>query len=109
MSKLLSPQTTRRLLKGLLVWGPLLGGLVHQLLMNFLGRPAIYIFVPPGYIYPLVSLSWQWWVLLVMASGLISLLSHTSSNRPRHVTNRFVVPFYLYLLFLLLLVKPVGG
>jgi len=51
--------TASSLLKLILVWAPIVGGVVHQFLMLFLGIDGIYVFVnPPGVVYPLVSVEY---------------------------------------------------
>jgi|GEM_PF-4491826 len=94
-----------RIFKWIIVWGPLLGGVIHQILMGFFGRSAIYVFVPPTYIYPLVSVAYQWWFLLVVGAATLFILAYW--DRPKRVTQHLSVPVYLYLLFLLMLVKPI--
>jgi hypothetical protein len=93
-----------KIIKTIIVLMPLLGGVVHQILMFFFDRSAIYVFVPPTYIYPLVALSYQWWILLVFGATLLILPFRA---RPRRVTQHLSLPVYLYLLFLLMLVKPI--
>jgi hypothetical protein len=98
-------------LRRLLVLGPLVTGVLHQFLMLFFGIRAIYVFVPvnptadpPNYIYPLVALDWQWWILLVFTVAVLSYAAYAA--RRENLTTRFFVPMYLYLLFLLIFVEP---
>lgn len=92
------------LIKQAVIWAPIVVGVVHQILMFFFGIDRIYVFLePPGYIYPLVSLEFGWWLVLTMATALLCLLAYISRIRPR----RIIYPLYLYLIFLLILVKPV--
>ncbi len=95
------------------VWIPIIGGVIHQLLMFFLNSPAeprrgdgIYVFLnPPEYVYPFVSLEYTWWFVLLIGSAAMSILSFT--DRVQSIPTRFWIPFYLYILFLLFFVKPV--
>ncbi|MBN1218549.1 MAG: hypothetical protein JXM69_06465 [Anaerolineae bacterium] len=94
------------LAKQAVIWGPIVGGLVHQFLMFFFNIDWIYVFVnPPGYITPFVSLEYTWWFVLLVGSSLISLLIY--SGRLQNIPKRTAIPFYAYVLFLLFLVKPV--
>ena len=94
-------------------WGPIVVGVVHQLAM-IIGRSKpdperfdqIPVFVdPPGTIGPFATLEYQWWLVLTMTTALMCflILSHRFSSLPRRVA----APFYIYLLFLLILVKPI--
>lgn len=90
----------------IVIWGPVVVGLVHQFLMYFFEIDSIYVFVdPPGSIRPFVSLGWQWWFVLLLASSTLCIAAY--SNRFRSIPNRVAIPTYLYVLFLLILVKPV--
>ena len=94
------------LFKQLVLWGPIIVGVVHQFLMYFFNIDRIYVFVtPPGYVYPFVSLEYQWWFVLLLGSSIVCLLSY--SNRLSSIPTRVAFPFYLYILYLLILVKPV--
>jgi len=94
------------LIKQIAIWGPIVVGLVHQLLMYFFDIESIYVFVdPPGSIRPQVSLEYQWWFVLALVTGLVCLIAY--SNRMRSIPSRIAIPTYVYLLFLLILVKPV--
>jgi hypothetical protein len=82
-------------------------GVVHQFLMlppfNIEG---IYVFVnPPGYIYPFVSLEYQWWFVLLLGSAVMCIMAY--ADRLKSIPTRLAYPFYFYILFLLILVKPV--
>lgn len=88
-----------------LLWAPIVVGLVHQFLMLFFGIDSIYVFVdPPGSITPFASLEWQWWIVLLFGTASIAIAAY--SNR-FSIPSRIVVPTYFYVLFLLLLIKPV--
>lgn len=92
--------------KYLVIWGLIVGGLVHQVLMYFFNVQSIYVFVnPPGYVYPFVSLEYQWWFVLLLLSALICISAY--SDRLKSIPTRLALPFYVYILFLLYLVKPV--
>jgi len=94
------------LFKQLLGWGPIVIGVVHQFLMYFFEIDRIPTFVnPPGDIYPWVSLEWQWWFVLIIGSSLIVIIAY--SDRFGRIPSRVIYPFYAYLLFLLIFVKPV--
>lgn len=85
---------------------PIACGLINQLRMLMSGkREGIYIFVdPPGYIYPEMSLEFTWWVVLVLVTAIMMVITYTSNLR---AVSRTVYPLYAYLVFLLVLVKPV--
>jgi hypothetical protein len=90
----------------MLIWGPIVVGVVHQFFMYFFGIERIYVFVdPPGYVYPWASLEFEWWFVLLLGSAIIGILAY-SGKFPR-IPSRIAIPFYFYILFLLLLVKPV--
>ncbi len=94
------------LIRQIIIWGPIVVGLVHQFLMYFFGIESIYVFVdPPGYIEPQISLGYQWWVALLLGSAMVCLIAY--SNRFPSVPNRIAIPLYIYILFLLILIKPV--
>lgn len=95
----------REWLKQIAIWIPVSVGIIHQILMPF-GYERIYVIVnPPGYISPLISLEVTWWILLVIFSAGIFIFA--STDRADRVPNRIGIPFYVYLIFLLILVKPV--
>ena len=101
------------LFRQLLIWVPVMIGVVHQLLMFFLNTPdnptqgdGIYVYVtPPEYVYPFVTLAYSWWFVLLFGASLTCILIY--SNRIGNIPQRFVFPFYAYILFLLILVKPI--
>lgn len=94
------------LVKQTLIWGPIAAGLVHQIFMFLFGIDRIYVFVkPPEYIGPIISLEYQWWLVLFIASGFVAILAY--SNRLTRMPKRVALPLYIYILFLLILVKPV--
>jgi hypothetical protein len=114
---------TPTLFRHILLWIPIIGGLVHQFMMWFsaltrgdvaqpeplIGSKAdcMYVFLdPPGYLQPTITLEYQWWTLLLLASALVCILAYL--ERIRTFPNRLVIPFYLYILFLLIFVKPVS-
>jgi len=74
--------------------------------MHVFGIENIYVFVdPPGFIEPLVTLTWEWWMVLLLGSATVCLLSYL--GRLQNVVGRLAFPLYIYVLFLLILVKPV--
>jgi hypothetical protein len=92
--------------KLVVVWTPILVGVVHQMAMALFGFDAIPVFLdPPGEIRPWASLEFEWWVVLTGATFLLYMLISTRvlSTLPRRVA----LPFYIYLVFLLIIVKPV--
>ena len=92
------------LIKQALIWAPIVVGVVHQLLMALFDIESIYVVLnPPGYIYPFASLDATWWFVLTLGTALLCLLAYINRIRPR----RIVYPLYLYLIFLLILIKPV--
>jgi hypothetical protein len=114
---------TPTLLRHILLWIPIIGGLVHQFVMWFSAlmrgeaaqpEPLIgskfdcmYVFLdPPGYLKPIFTLEYQWWVLLLLASSFVCILAYL--ERIRTFPNRLVIPFYIYIIFLLIFVKPVS-
>jgi hypothetical protein len=93
-------------LKLVTIWTPILVGIVHQLAMALFNYDAIPVFLdPPGEIMPWASLETPWWVVLTFLTFLMYFLISTRvfSNLPRRVA----LPFYFYLLFLLIFVKPI--
>jgi hypothetical protein len=99
----LGPSITK-LIKQIVIWIPIVIGIVHQLLMWRYDVDRIYVFLePPGYIYPFVTLETGWWLVLTLATSFLTILALTNLIRPR----RIVYPFYTYLLFLLICVKPI--
>lgn len=93
-----------KLVRQILIWIPIVIGIVHQLLMWLFGVDRIYVFLnPPGYIYPFVTLETGWWFVLTLITSVLTILAFNNRIRP----HRIAYPFYLYLLFLLILVKPV--
>ncbi len=94
------------LIKYFFIWGLIALGLIHQLLMFLFGISRIYVFVdPPGYLEPGFSLGFSWWFVLLLASSTMSILA--SSGRLKTMPKRLALPFYLYILFLLIFIKPV--
>ena len=92
------------LIKQALIWAPIVVGVVHQLLMAFFDIESIYVVLnPPGYIYPFASLDATWWFVLTLGTALLCLLAYINRLRSR----RMVYPLYIYLIFLLILIKPI--
>ena len=91
-------------LKRFVVWVPLIIGLIHQFRMTILGVDGIYVVLnPPGHIYPFVTLEFNWWIILTMLTAALCIMTYYTRIRPR----RLIIPFYIYLVFLLVWVKPV--
>ncbi len=94
--------------KYMLVWGGIVVGLIHQILM-FLFAPRfqdIYVFVrPPEYIYPFASVEYQWWLVVLFGTAILFVIAYL--NLVRTIPHRLTYPTYIYLIFLLILVKPV--
>jgi len=98
-------QLVHKILKLVFAWVPVIIGFGHQYLMRSEPNHGIYVFLdPPGYIRPQVTLQITWWFMLLMMSGLLTILLAT--NRIKNTHNRAIYP-YIYLLFLLILVRPV--
>lgn len=94
------------LVKKFLPWFPIIVGIIHQFLMAFFGIEGIYVFVnPPQYIHPWASLEYQWWIVLTFVTSLMYILMYL--NRLPSVPRRIMIPTFVYLLFLLILVKPI--
>ncbi|HRV93279.1 MAG TPA: hypothetical protein P5526_14045 [Anaerolineae bacterium] len=92
------------LVKQFLIWIPVIIGLVHQFLMFFFGIQGINVILdPPGTIFPFVTLELGWWLLLTLATASVCFLAYFDRIRPR----RIIYPFYIYLIFLLVYVKPI--
>ncbi|MEW5956242.1 MAG: hypothetical protein AB1801_00840 [Chloroflexota bacterium] len=101
-SNLLAPALIRQLF----IWAPIVIGVVHQILMLVFGIETIYVFVdPPGYIGPMVTLEWQWWLVLLLGSAAVCISSYL--GRLQNVVGRLAFPLYIYILFLLIFIKPV--
>ena len=93
-----------QLVRQFLMWIPLVIGLIHQLLMGLFGVDRIYVFLnPPKYIYPFVTLEFGWWFVLTLTTTVLFVLAYLNRIRPY----RIVYPLYIYLVFLLIFVKPV--
>lgn len=95
------------------LWGPIACGIIHQIAM-YIGRERpdperfdrIPVFVnPPGDIGPFVTLEYQWWLVLMLVTSSVFLLIQL--RRQSAIPKRVAVPFYIYLLFLLIFVKPI--
>jgi hypothetical protein len=100
----------RKLLPGLIRRAALLGpigvGIIHQLVMYRRGEISqIYVFVdPPGYVQPFVSVKFEWWLVLLLLSTLVAVSAYW--ERWKTVPRRLAIPFYIYILFLLIFVVP---
>lgn len=95
---------TVQVIRQFIAWIPIVIGLVHQILMALFGIDRIYVFLnPPQYIYPFVTLEAGWWFMLTVGTAVLCVLAYTNRIKP----HRILYPFYLYLLFLLILVKPI--
>lgn len=96
-----------QLVKRVIIWGPIVVGIVHQLLMivpSPFRTDRIPLFLdPPGDIYPFVTLESGWWLVLTLTTFILFILAYIKRLRPY----RIVYPFYFYLLVLLILVKPI--
>jgi hypothetical protein len=96
------------IIKQAILWFFIVVGVIHQFLMYIGFSNSIYVFVdPPEYVYPFVTLAYQWWFVLVLGSFIAFLAAY--SGRVQGVPSRFVVPFYAYLLYLLIFVRPISG
>lgn len=92
------------LIKQFLIWIPVIIGIVHQLLMALFDIQGINVILdPPGTIYPFVTLELGWWLLLTLITSSICFLAYFDRIRPR----RIIYPTYIYLIFLLVYVKPI--
>lgn len=98
-----------RFIKLLLVLIPIVVGLAHQFLMFITRNNPVpidqipVILNPPGNIYPFVTLELGWWFVLTVVSAILCLLVRAAVLRP----HRLIYPFYFYLIFLLIFVKPI--
>ena len=87
-----------------MVWVPIVVGIIHQLLMFTFEINGIYVGLnPPGTIYPFVTLEVTWWLVLTILTSALCFLAYTDRIRP----HRLVTPFYIYLVFLLIWVRPI--
>lgn len=90
-----------------LIWVmPVLCGVLNQIRMLFSGQiRGIYVFVnPPEYLYPLLSIDVSWWLVLVIGTTVLLGVSYISKQR---AVSRGTYPLYIYLIFLLILVRPI--
>jgi hypothetical protein len=79
-------------------------GIIFQILMYFFGVTRIYVVLdPPEYIHPFVTLETGWWLVITISSAIFYLLAYTERIRPR----RLIYPLYIYIVYLLIFVKPV--
>ncbi|MEM7028532.1 MAG: hypothetical protein AAF629_02980 [Chloroflexota bacterium] len=120
----LSGITPRALVRLIVQLVPLLVGLIHQIIM-WIGQtqPAppfnpndplpdcptydqIPVFVdPPGSLCPWVTLEYEWWIVLALLTTIFYVL--ISLRRLPNLPRRLAIPFFIYLLFLLVFVKPI--
>jgi hypothetical protein len=85
---------------------PIAVGIVHQLLMFMFDIERIYVLLdPPGYISPWASVQFLWWIMLLVVAGGTALLIYL--NQLPSVPHRVVYPLYIYVVFLLIFIKPV--
>lgn len=106
-SELTSRDFIGKLLRKLFFWLPLVVGLVHQILMWFFNIDRIYVFLdPPGHISPWVSIEIQWWIVLTFGTAILFFMVATD-RLAQSLPDRLVYPLYIYLVYLLILVKPV--
>ncbi|MDM8521238.1 hypothetical protein QUF64_14425 [Anaerolineales bacterium HSG6] len=94
-------------LLSVLVFGvPLLCGFINQARMLLNGKiMGIYVFVnPPEYIYPIATLDLSWWVVLVLGTGILMGVVYINNLR---TVSRALYPLYLYLLFMVILIRPI--
>lgn len=109
----LSTFSVQRAVRWLIRLFPIILGVVHQLVMlagrgreNWQDYDKIPVFVdPPGSIRPVVTLEYQWWIVLILIAG--SFYALIILRQIPSLPRRFSVPFYVYLLYLLILVKPI--
>jgi len=109
MSNIRNTDTRQLIINGvrvLLVALPLLCGFFNQLLMWWSGQVSgIPVYVnPPGEIRPQISLEGSWWIAMVL--GTIFLMVFCYLNKMRSV-QRTIYPLYIFLIFLVIIVKPV--
>ncbi len=94
------------IIKQAVIWFPVVIGVFHQFLMVIDYSDRIYVFVdPPGYIEPFVTLEVEWWFVLLFISSLLAISAY--ARRFQGIPNRIAFPFYSYVLFLLIFVKPI--
>lgn len=93
--------------KYLVIWGPVVVGILNQIAMSFFGTESIYVFVEPprdGRLYPFMSLETSWWFIFAFMTLISMIGTYVSQQR---VINRMIYPLWLFLCFLLISVKPV--
>ena len=111
MTPIRSDADLGKLLPGLIrkaaLLGPVGAGIIHQLVMYRRGEISqIYVFVdPPGYVEPFVSVAFEWWIVLLLLSALVAVSAYW--ERWKTVPRRLAIPFYIYILFLLIFVVPI--
>jgi hypothetical protein len=86
-------------------WGLIVVGVAHQFAMLVFGYDEIPFIQPPGNIKPFVSLEYQWWLVLLLAAAVMCIMAY--SDRLKSIPTRLALPFYVYIVFLLIWVKPV--
>ncbi len=99
--------------KSIKTWGwyiilsiPVIIGFMWQIAMAFFEVEYLYVFLsPPGHIQPLVSLEPSWWVVVLLFSFIFTIL--INGEKIASIPKRSAIPIYFYILFLLILVKPI--
>lgn len=90
----------------MLAWGVIGVGIFKQFLYIVMGVECLPVILnPPGHLCPWMSLEFLWWFVLTL--GSVTMYALITSKRLQEFPSRVVNPFYLYLVFLLFLVKPV--
>lgn len=80
---------------------PIICSTVAQSYYSLEGSLNVYL-NPPGRIYPVASLEWLWWLILVFGTLIFCGLTTT-----RRLPRRLFYTAYIYLIFILIFVKPV--
>ena len=93
-----------RFVRQFIIWVPIVIGLIQQVRINFMGARGTYVVLdPPGYIYPFATLESNWWLILTILTSILCVLTYTNRLRP----SRMFLPFYVYLLYLLIFIQPI--
>ncbi len=89
-----------------LAWLVIFFGVLRQFLIVITGNNCMPVLLnPPGEICPFASVNAVWWFVLALGTAFLYIL--TAAGRLEAIPTRVVNPFYLYLIFLLIFVKPV--